>query len=250
MEAKSRFTDRADNYAKSRPAYASSLIDHIFSKVGMTIQSTVADIGAGTGIFSRQLLERGCSVVCVEPNDDMRNKAQTFLAEYEKAEFSDGNAENTKLAGNSVDFITVAQAFHWFDVEKFKAESQRILKSGGKIILIWNDRDIESDFVKEQQILYKKYCPRFKGFSEGMVKHDPRIVEYFGGEYEYAEFDNPLCYTKEQFITRSLSSSYSIREGDVEFENYLADIEKLFNKHAKDGVITVPNKSVAYWGKI
>ncbi len=250
MEAKSRFTGKADNYAKSRPAYASALVDYIFSKVGMTAQSTVADIGAGTGIFSKQLLERGCAVLCVEPNEDMRKKAQETLTEYENIGFSAGNAEDTGLAAHSVDFITVAQAFHWFDVAKFKAESRRILKPGGKAILIWNDRDTESDFVKEQQLLYKKYCPHFKGFSEGMTKHDPRIAEYFDGKYEFAEFDNPLYYTKEQFVTRSLSSSYSIREGDVKFENYLADIKKLFDKYAKDGTITVPNKSVLYWGII
>ncbi len=250
MEVRSLFTGRAENYAKSRPAYASALIDHVFDKIGMTAESIVADIGAGTGIFSRQLLERGCSVTCVEPNEDMRKKAQALLSEYKNVSFSDGNAEETRLADGSVDFITVAQAFHWFDVEKFKAESRRILRDNGKVILIWNDRDTESDFVKEQQILYKKYCPRFKGFSEGMAKHDPRIAEYFGGGYEYAEFDNPLYYTKEQFISRSLSSSYSIKEGDIGFESYLSDIERLFDAYAEGGMITVPNKSVAYWSNI
>ncbi len=153
--------------------------------------------------------------MCVEPNEDMRKKAQSVLVQYEKVRFTDGSAEDTKLSDNSVDFITVAQAFHWFDVAEFKSESRRILKSDGKVILIWNDRDTENDFVREQQNLYKKYCPRFKSFSEGMIKHDPRIAEYLDGKYEYAEFDNPLHYTKEQFITRSLSSSYSIREGDA-----------------------------------
>ncbi len=243
------FSGRAESYTKGRPAYATELIDFLFNEVGMKSNSNIADIGAGTGIFSKQLLSKGCNVFCVEPNEDMRNALSQNIQGYKNATIIDGDAENTKLDSSSVDFITVAQAFHWFSVDKFLMESMRILRTNGIVFLIWNTRT-ECTFSCEHQALFKKYCPRFKHFNGGVQKNDERILKYFNNEFNYAEFDNPLLYNKQQFIDRCLSSSYSLMPNDTQFNNYLKDIEFLFNKYAENGILNVPNKSVVYWGKV
>lgn len=130
------FSGKADGYAKYRPTYPEALYELLYSSAGMTKDSIVADIGAGTGIFSRGLLERGSMVYCVEPNEDMRSEAEVYLRDYQKVEFVNAPAEATALQGHSIDFITVAQAFHWFDRLAFQQECQRILKHKGKVILI------------------------------------------------------------------------------------------------------------------
>ncbi len=249
MEKKKLFSGRATSYIKGRPAYAKELIDFLFDSIGMNQGCSVADIGAGTGIFSKQLLEKGCNVYCVEPNEDMRRALTQNLSDFENTVIVDGDAENTKLDSSSVDFVTVAQAFHWFDVEKFLSESKRILKGDRTVILIWNTRT-DCDFSTDHQAVFRKYCPRFKGFNGGVQKNDERILRFFNNSFECAEFDNSLCYEREQFIDRCLSSSYSLMPHDSEFENYLNELNGLFGKYAENGILKVPNKSVVYWGKV
>ena len=96
--------------------------------------------------------------------------------------------------------------------------------------------------------IYKKYCNNFKGFSGGIVKDDERINKFFDGKYEYVEYDNPLFFDKNKFIARSLSGSYSLKEGDDKYEEYLKEIIDVFNRYSKDGILSMGNKSVAYVG--
>ncbi len=249
MKNKSLFTGRANDYNKGRPAYSNELIDYMVNQIGITANDIVADIGSGTGIFSRQLLEK-CNVICVEPNDDMRKVAENELSNYLTVQFSDGTAENTKLEKASVDFVTVAQAFHWFDGDKFKAECQRILKNSGEVMLVWNTRNTECEFNKDNEKIFEKYCPAFRGFSGGTQKDDISIQKFFDGKYQYAEFDNPIIYTKEQFVSRCLSASYSIKDGDSGYQEYMNELNALFEKYCENQLLKIPNSSVIYWGKI
>ncbi len=242
------FSGKSQQYAKGRPSYSAALMEYLFTVVGVRAKTQVADIGAGTGIFSRLLLERGCDVVCVEPNVDMRSVAVDALEGFSSASFSEGSAEATGLEDASVDFITVAQAFHWFDVDLFKKESRRILKPHGKALLVWNMRDTQSVFSMEQHSIFSRYCKSFKGFSGGKMSDDTLISEYFSGCYTYAEFDNPVVYSKSTFINRCLSSSYSLRSGDVHFAEYIGELEQLFDRFSKEGTLVVSEKSVVYWG--
>lgn len=197
MESKDLFSQKGNIYAIGRPTYASQLIEYLFRKVGFNKNSIIADIGSGTGIFAKQIVDFCDTVICIEPNEDMRRVAHRNLSSYPNIQIVDGDAENTKLGNNSVDFITAAQSFHWFDTDKFLAESKRILKPNGKVFLVWNVRDSESELCKENYRIFDNYCPQFKGFSGGLIKNDKRIVKYFSGKYETIEFDNPILFDKE-----------------------------------------------------
>ena len=250
MDSIQNFTGRATDYTVGRPVYALRFIEHLYSHYGFSEQSLVADIGAGTGKFTKQLLDRGSHVYCVEPNDDMREIAVKELRGYKKFTAIKGTATDTSLADHSVDFITTAQAFHWFDVAGFRNECKRILKENGYVFLIWNMRDMTSEITLECFEIYSKYCPNFKGFGGGIQKDDVRIKRFFDNNYTYVEFDNDLYYTKDTFISRSLSGSYSLKDGDEKYDEYLGELEKVFEKYALDGNLTMKNKTVAYIGMI
>lgn len=149
METTEKFSGLASVYAAGRPAYADEFLTELYEKFGFSTKSVMADIGSGTGKFVKQMLDRGSYVYCVEPNEDMRNQANIKLGKYKNCSIVAGDAYNTTLQDCSVDFITVAQAFHWFDINLFKRECQRIIRTSGKAFLVWNMRDMNADITQK-----------------------------------------------------------------------------------------------------
>src|SRR6478752_7403990 len=112
--------------------------------------ATVADIGSGTGILTRQLLDAGYELFAVEPNKAMRGEAEQALSSYPGFHSMPGAGESTTLGARSIALITCAQAFHWLDREKTRVEFSRILEAKGVVALIWNERlDTASLFNRE-----------------------------------------------------------------------------------------------------
>lgn len=249
MDTTKKFDGRARDYTTSRPTYSLELVDYLYQHY-FTNDAIIADIASGTGKFTKQLLERGSHVYGVEPNDEIRHISEEELYQYEKFHSIAGQAENTTLQENFVDYITVAQAFHWFDVQDFKKECLRIMKKGGKVFLIWNIRSVHSPFNKAWHEIYEKYCPEFQGFSNGIKHDDQRIRDFFNNEYESIAFENPLYFDREKFMSRCLSSSYSLKEGDVGYENYIKELNVLFQQFSNDGVVMVENQTVVYIGEV
>ena len=250
MDNTHNFNGLAADYTLGRPAYANAFIEDLYSKYGFSKQSVIADIGAGTGKFSKQLLDKESFVYAVEPNDDMRNTAVSELDHYDKFRAINGTDTNTTLDISSVDYITTAQAFHWFDTLLFKTECQRILKPNGLAILIWNMRDMSDEANQKCYRIYTKYCPNFRGFGGGIEKGDARIKLFFHNKYEYLEYNNPLFYDKKRFINRSLSGSYSLKPGDEHYDDYIHELSELFEQHATNGILTMANKTIVYIGKL
>ena len=249
MNNTNKFSGLANHYDASRPSYAEELIECLFNKYALQEEAIVADIGAGTGKFAKQLLDRGCTVICVEPNADMRSMAEQGLHDYPNVTVIDGSDSNTNVANHSVDFVTVAQAFHWFDADSFQQECQRILKPDGKVILVWNMRDMTAAVNKANYEVFKNYCPNFYGFSGGAKTEDSHILNFFKHHVEIEKFSNPLTFTKDKFIQRCLSASYSLRTEDEHYEAYLQALEQLFDDFAVNGQLTVANDTKAYIGK-
>lgn len=249
-EVQNMFSGKAENYFASRPSYPKEIIDCLYGKHGLSKASVVADVGAGTGKFSKLMLERGTAVYCVEPNADMRAYAKKELRAYDDFRLVDGTAENTCLAANSVDCVTVAQAFHWFDVEKFKKECLRILKPNGEVVLVWNVRTLSAKINEEWSGVFLRYCKNFVGFSNGIGTDSAKITSFFGGDYCREEFNFPVVYDRQGFIKRSLSSSYSLTAKDDDYSHYLNELNKLFDEYQVGGVLTVPNMCVAFVGNV
>lgn len=243
-----KFTGKADVYSAARPGYPKEFVDYLCENVGINSASTVADIGSGTGKFSVELLKIGAETYCVEPNDDMRRIAERDFAEYPNFHSVKGTCEDTVLEENSLDFITVAQAFHWFDADKFKVECRRILKPDGCVILVWNTRT-ECEFNSANHAIFAKYCPEFRRISS--EKRDSAGVEYFfDGKFTKVKFSNPYVLNKAAFIARCKSGSYSLPENHPNYSEYIKALGDLFDKYASDGTIEIPSETVAYIGKI
>lgn len=247
-----KFNGMGKIYSKYRPSYAVNFIDYLFTDVGISQSSTIADIGSGTGILTRQLLEKGSKVYGVEPNVDMRIIAEANLKNFSKFISVNGNAENTTIADNSVDYITVAQAFHWFDREKFKKECQHILNHEGKVILVWNTRDNKNELVMENYEVNRKYCPNFKGFSDGMYgkTNEDDFSDFFNGKYETKVFINNLIFDMDGFIGRNLSASYALKSNDAQYNNYINELKKIYKKYSNNGQLIMPNLTRSYVGKV
>src|SRR5580698_7389760 len=126
--ATSRFSDRVENYVRYRPGYPPAVIEELKAECGLVPDDVVADIASGTGIWTRILLENGNRVFGVEPNAEMRQAGERLLASFPKFTSVVGTAEATTLADGSIDFVTAAQAAHWFNREPARREFVRILK--------------------------------------------------------------------------------------------------------------------------
>jgi SAM-dependent methyltransferase len=138
-----RFTTRAGAYVASRPSYPPASIDAIFAGLGALPALVIADLGAGTGISSRLLSDRGPHVFAVEPNPAMRDAAQADP----RIEWIEGTAEHTTLADRSVDVITAFQSWHWVDHMAAAAEARRIARPGGRLAVVYNERDERDPFT-------------------------------------------------------------------------------------------------------
>ncbi len=247
MDNTQKFSGKADVYQKARPSYAQELLDFVAQKWQIVDGSRVADIGSGTGILTRQLLGLGAKVFAVEPNADMRAKAEELLGEHPNFVSVVGTAEQTTLPDLSFHLVTAASAFHWFDPERFRQECDRILLPGAPVVLVWNEAGLAEEINLGRERIYKKYCPNFKGFSGGREGRNIAKHAFFGEEIQEQRFANPLSYDRQTFVNRALSSSYSLIETDPEFEAYLAELGELFDQHAVDGKIVLPQDSVAYF---
>lgn len=249
MDNTNLFDKKADNYVSARPSYAPALLDKL-CEYGLNSEKIVADIGCGTGIFAHRLLQKGATVYGVELNDEMRQKSIDLLSDYDKFFGVNASAEDTTLPDNSVDFITCAQSFHWFDKPKFKLEAKRILKQNGVVALVWNMRDTDSQSLIDLAKLTEKHCPNFKGFNGGTRVTIEEIDAFFDGKYDYFEFNNPLEYDLDKFIKRCLSSSYAPTETDSSYIAYVNDVKSFFSQYNQNGIYTMPNKSALYIGRV
>ena len=156
--ATSRFSDRVENYVRYRPGYPMQVLRVLENDCGLTPGQVVADIASGTGIWTRNLLENGNHVFGVEPNAEMRQAGERLLASFPKFRSVAGTADATTLEDQGVEFVTAAQAAHWFDRERARREFARILKPAGWLVLLWNERLTDSTaFLREYEELLLTY---------------------------------------------------------------------------------------------
>jgi ubiquinone/menaquinone biosynthesis C-methylase UbiE len=251
FNARKRFSDRVESYSKYRPGYPTEIISFLKKQIGFSKNEIVADIGAGTGIFAELLLKNGKRVFCVEPNDEMRAAAEKRLSGGPNFKSVNGAAEQTNLANASVDLITVAQAFHWFDPVNTRKEFQRILKANGYVVLIWNDRDTQSTpFLRAYEKLIREFCPDYS-----RIKHKQLSHEMFAGfwkkhDYHLKMFANRQVLDFRGLKGRSLSTSYIPNAGHSDYEKFFATLKELFERHQKNSKIEILYTTKLFYGRL
>lgn len=242
-----KFTGKAGYYAKYRPSYPAVLVDRLYN---LTKAEAVADIGAGTGKFTEKLLAKPWQVTAVEPNLDMCRELSRTVGGM--AEICTGTAENTGLPSHSFGLITTAQAFHWFDENKFREECRRLLTPEGRLAIIFNSR-YQGGIMPEREEICRKYCPLFGARGHVGIRSDEEGDLFLRNEYftsvEVFRMDNPVMMTREHFIGDALSRSYAPREGDESFRPFVKELLELFDKWHRYGKVSVSYTTTCYAGK-
>jgi SAM-dependent methyltransferase len=243
-----RFSSRAENYARYRPDYPAAALDWMAAGCGLREGWKLADVGSGTGLLSRQLLERGCKVFAVEPNEEMRKTGERLLSSYPGFVSVAGRAEATGLPPQSMDCVVAGQAFHWFDRQRAREEFRRILRPQGAVALLWNYRKLNATpFLAAYEALLHRYCP---GYAEILDRdlHRRQVEEFFEGRVTLSVFDHCQDIDWTGLEGRHLSQSYVPLEGP-QFTQMMAELRELFEAHQRDGHVAFEYETRLYCGR-
>jgi len=248
--ATSRFSDRVENYVRYRPGYPPEALQILKDECGLAPHHVVADLASGTGIWTRLLLENGNTVYGVEPNAEMRQAGERLLSGFPTLTSVAGTAEATTLADASVDFVTAAQAAHWFDRERARREFARILKPGGWLVLLWNERLTDStSFLRDYEQLLLTY-----GTDYEEVRHE-RTTDAVNEFFDPAPFQARVFEMRQEFDYagiegRLLSSSYAPGPEHPNYTPMLRELRRIFDAHAVSGRATFDYKTRVYFGRL
>ncbi len=251
LDSTQRFSSRVENYVKYRPTYPAAVVELLKAECGLTRASTVADIGSGTGLLSALFLREGCRVYGVEPNREMREAGERLLAPDPNFKSVNATAEATTLDEGSVDFAAAGQAFHWFDFARARAEFARILRPGGWVALVWNERRHRSTpFMRAFEHLL---ATRGTDYAR-VVHHDfdeSLIPRFFGtSEAHFKSYDNHQVFDFEGLKGRTLSASYVPQTGDPNYELMLRELAAVFDAHQRGGSVRFDYDTKVFYGKL
>jgi SAM-dependent methyltransferase len=250
MDPTLRFSNRVEDYARYRPGYPPQVLETLQRECGLTAQSLIADVGCGTGILSRLFCEAGNWVYGVEPNASMLEAARETLRGYPKFSPVQAPAEATTLPIAAVDFVTAAQAFHWFDPRPTRREFARILKPGGWVVLLWNERRMDATpFMVDYEHLLVRFGVDYHKVKPLWNKNS--LPAFFGaGGFRKAVFDNPQMLDRAGLTGRVLSASYMPHRGHPSFPPMLGAIDNLFDAYQKDGQVCMEQETLMFYGKL
>jgi SAM-dependent methyltransferase len=248
-ETAARFANRVADYVRYRPSYPDAVFELLEREGALSPASVVADVGAGTGIFTKLLAPRASRVAAIEPSADMRAAMASFLAGCANVTITDGTGEATGLAGASIDLVTVAQAFHWMDPVAARAEFRRILRGPGWVLLTWNGRALDATpFLAAYERLLLRY-----GTDYASVRHDghahPEVL-FAGCPHARVSFPNVQRVDLEGLLGRARSSSYVPAPGQSGHDELMDGIAELHAAHAVDGHVDLLYDTDCWLGRL
>ncbi len=244
MSFTERFEDRATDYVAGRPSYPAAALDALFDGMGDARDVFAVDLGAGTGISSRLLAERGAQVLAIEPNQAMREAAEP----HPRVEWIAGTAEWTGLDEASVDLVTAFQAFHWFDHVKALREMVRIVRPGGRAAVVYNERDERDPFAAAYGELVRTYetdeterrrTEGLEAFAAFEGWHVRRRIE--------VRNEQPLDLAG--VLARARSTSYLPKTGPKADELHAA-VRALFAQHEHAGRVVMAMRTIVATGDV
>jgi ubiquinone/menaquinone biosynthesis C-methylase UbiE len=246
-----RFTGRVESYRLYRPGYPAVVVETLRCECGLSADARVADVAAGTGLLTEVLLAAGFAVTAVEPNEEMRAACATLEAKYPKLCCVAGTAEATGLEDASVDLITVAQAMHWFDLDRAKAEFARVLRRGGWCAVLYNNRRLSGDaFHDGYEALLREFGIDYMAV-KGQHMGRKRLAAFFAPEpMSCASFENAQSFDYEGLEGRILSSSYMPQPGQGRFAEMQAAARRLFAETQRDGAVTMVHDCVVCFARL
>ena len=250
-DAKHRFSNRVTDYVRYRPGYPAEILPLLQTWTHFRPEHVVADIGSGTGLLSKLFVDFGNRVFGVEPNAEMRAAGEEFLDAYPNFTSIAGSAEATTLPSDSVDFVAAGQAFHWFQMPAARNEFHRILKPGGRVLVIWNERLLdETAFLREYEELLNRFGTDYAKVSESYPRAEQMLEFYGANEFTSHALPNFQEFDFEGLSGRLRSSSYAPPAGHPQFEPMMKELRRLFDAHHQGGVVRMDYRTRVYAGKL
>lgn len=247
-----RYSDKTEDYAKYRPNFPDELVEYLYMKGDISNTAVIADIGSGTGRFTRLLLEKGNLVYGVEQNNEMRIKAEELLSQFSKFVSIKGSAERTGLEDKSIDLITIAQAFHWFNKEESLMEFKRILKDNGQVFIVWDDFVSDyNDFTKELSAASSTFRNVQPQSDVKKSTRNEMIEEFFkDNKYITTTFMREIYQGFDGIKGGMLSASYAPKLGEENYEVFILELQRVFDKYQNNGSVCTAFRSVCYLGRL
>jgi SAM-dependent methyltransferase len=250
-DSKARFSDRVEDYIKYRPRYQAEVLSAMQQACGLNPDHVIADVGCGTGFSAELFLRNGNRVIGIEPNPEMREAGEQYLASYPNFEMRDATAEQTGLGDASVDFVLAGQAFHWFRLPEARAEFARIVKPEGWIALIWHDRGTDgTPFLRAYEDFLHRYAIDYDRVQHRQVANSQVLERFFSPqEMRLISLRAQQRFDLDGLRGRLLSSSYIPREGE-RADAMLREFPEFFARFLADGHVVVEYETKIFYGHL
>lgn len=241
------FGTGGETYERGRPAYPATGVALLAARLAIGPGSTVADVGAGTGKLTRALVDLGATVIAVEPLESMRDQIGVTAP---RAVPFDGTAEAMALRDGSLDAITVAQAFHWFDGPRALAEFHRVLRPGGRLGLIWNERDRATRWVEAFDRIIDGVDPQRPDHAQGHWRRAFAETSLFTA-LEHAEVPYAQTHALPEGLVERMATVSSVGAlGSEAREAVFAQVRELVRTHPDlvgQTAAVLPYRTHLYW---
>lgn len=251
MRSTERFTDLVDDYVRYRPGYPPEALEPLTGECGLGPGAVVADVGAGTGIWTARLLDSGCRVMALEPNREMRHAGRQRLTEGDGVTWFAGTAEDTGLADASIDLVTAAQSFHWFDRWNARAELRRILKRQGYMAVIWNERHKETTpFLTAYERLLMDWAIDYERIDHTRIGRADLEPFFAPSHVEEFRCDNRQILGLGGLEGRLRSCSYAPGPKHPDHAPMMAELRQIFADCERDGRVEMDYDCRIYYGRL
>lgn len=242
-----RFTSLADAYAKYRPDYPDAALDFILSRCGLSSHSLLIDVGCGTGISTRLFARRGLPVLGIEPNAPMRARAEAepLPAGVPAPRYQAGRAEATGLPSGQADAVLAAQAFHWFQADEALREFHRILRPGGWVILLSNERDEADPFTAAYGAVFRTVAETAAIEGPRSRAGEPLLASLLFTAAECVLFRHQQAVDVDGLLGRAFSASYAPRE-PARAEAFATALRAVFDQFQQAGRVVVQYQTAVY----
>ena len=235
MDNTSRFDGRGKNYDKFRTEYPDELFQVIAEQTKLNSSSVTVDLGLGTGKSARWFVERGHTVIGIEPNGEMIRKAAEMQMSYPNLTLYQNSAEDTKLAAGVADLIISGQSIQYFDIAAARVESRRILKKNGFICIFWYNEAPESDFENEYYRIVNRYrIPSSPHHDFRQIRDQNALALIAPNHYEKHILRHHQLLNDQGLKGRLLSSSHIPQVGSAEYDQMMRDLDQLIDELLPD----------------
>lgn len=250
IDSKSFYLGKAVNYSKYRPDYPVQLFELLKQEYNLNENQIVAELGAGTGKFSKIISNYVKKVYAIEPNQDMLNQGIEYCNNT-NVEYVLGSAENTNLKEHSIDIVFAVQSFHWFNKENTKNEVRRILKENGLFAIVWNDWEDENNEFSQ---VYFKYISDWKTKVTGQKYQHKNVEErknFFKNQsYNTYSVVHSRQYSFEDLLGLTKSLSYAPKENETYYEEFIRGVKDIFDRYSKNGYVAFDFHTEIFIGEI